>query len=164
MPLAIGILAWLPGSRGVSKAQDVAPIAQESPSQDWGLPAATRRMLVARCADCHSPESTDRKARRALEDVGDLAAMVGESIEPGEPLMSDVYVTILDGEMPPSDSDVAPPSEQELALLHAWIMAGAPTEQVPKDGPASTDPEEPIPWPRYLARSHPIWIHFPLGL
>lgn len=131
---------------------------------DWGLAESTRQMLVQRCGDCHNPDSDNRKARRALSDIADLATLREDFVVPGTPIDSDLYFMIEDGDMPPAKSDVAPPSKQEMALLHAWIAGGA---ELPSSTPEPTTavPVETSVSPTHLlARSHPIWVHFPLAL
>ncbi|MDF1839630.1 MAG: hypothetical protein P1V35_17315 [Planctomycetota bacterium] len=157
------LLAFAPGatlSTHPTTAQDSTVEART----DWGLAESSRQMLIQRCAQCHSPESQDRKARRALADVADLATTAEEFVTAGDPDASELYYLILDGDMPPEDSDVAPPTEQELALLHAWISGGA-TMPTGAPAPVLQDSEpESVSASHYVARSHPLWIHFPLAL
>ncbi|MEZ6004437.1 MAG: c-type cytochrome domain-containing protein [Planctomycetota bacterium] len=148
-----------------ARAQDSAPAETPPVAGAHGLMGATRAMLIERCGECHTPASQDRKGKRAVSDIGDLALVRDEFVDPGNPDNSDLWIMIVDGEMPPPDSDVAPPTEDEMALLRAWIQADAPvpaTGDAPKaQTPAA--PEEPR-WQLWLARSHPLWIHFPLAL
>ncbi len=82
----------------------------------------------AKCLDCHGPDSDKRKAKRAYPDGLDLAATVEEWVSPGKPDDSDLYLMLIDGDMPPKDADVAPLTPAELAVYQSWIEAGAPTE------------------------------------
>ncbi len=131
---------------------------------DWGLSESTRQMLIQRCGECHSPGSDDRKARRALLDIADLAALRADFLIPGNPIDSDVYFTIEDGDMPPSRSNVHAPSKQEMALLHAWISGGAELSSSMAGANRPKPIEEQVSPAHFLARSHPIWVHFPLAL
>ncbi|MBL4771496.1 MAG: hypothetical protein JKY61_10235 [Planctomycetes bacterium] len=131
---------------------------------DWGLGESTRQMLIQRCGDCHNPQSDNRKAKRALLDIGDLASVTQDFVLAGNAEDSDLYYMIVEGDMPPPKSDVQAPSEQELALLHAWISSGA---EPPVNTPVIAEdpsPAEGTPWTRYVSRTHPLWIHFPLAL
>ncbi|MFT5198571.1 MAG: putative membrane protein/mono/diheme cytochrome c family protein [Planctomycetota bacterium] len=161
--LAILLLAWAPAATNQANVNPGQEPAEEVRS-DWGLAESTRQMLVQRCAECHSPDSQDRKGRRAMADVGDLSTVIKDFVAPGDPDMSDLYFLIVDGDMPPPKSDVAPPSKQELALLHAWITGGAELPEAMPSKPIESTSIESIPAIRYLARSHPLWIHFPLAL
>lgn len=163
--LSLTPLLLLFGAAAPSQADSASP--QNSPAQvrtDWGLAESARQLLIQRCGDCHGSDSTDRKAKRAWPDAGDLAATVEEFVTAGKPAASDLYYLIEDGEMPPEDSDVAAPTEQEMQLLHAWITGGA---QLPKGLPEPSEvkpDEQPATAKHYVSRSHPLWIHFPLAL
>jgi hypothetical protein len=114
---------------------------------DFGLLAGEVRLIFGRhCAPCHA-------GRRgvAAGDFGDLfdvdAMKARGLIVPGQAELSPLYLTILDGQMPPpgpasgdgapADSPATVPavSRDESALLAQWINAGAPpfepTERAP---------------------------------
>ncbi len=131
---------------------------------DWGLAESTRQMLVQRCGDCHNPDSDNRKARRSLPDIADLATLREDYLVPGTPIDSELYYCIEDGDMPPAKSDVAPPSKQEMALLHAWIAGGGESPSKTIEAPRTELEGAPASPALLLARSHPIWVHFPLAL
>lgn len=80
----------------------------------------------SKCLDCHGPNSDKRKAVRKYPDALDLAATVEEWVVPGDPLDSDFFLMLEDGEMPPDDSEVAPLSPEELKIYRDWIEVGAP--------------------------------------
>jgi len=140
------------------------------------------------CLDCHNPDSEQRKAKRKYPDALDLTATVEEWVVPGDPLDSDLYLMLEDGEMPPEDSDVPPLTLEELQVYRDWIAAGASTalpvveeqvgdvgtvgdpesvqeaeivnpEQLPPPGP--TEPER---MRRFAGRQHPAVVHFPIAL
>jgi len=155
--------------------------------------AAVRALLSAKCVDCHHAGSTSRKARRAFDGMDDLQRILDEEyVMPGDPALSDLWLTVEDGEMPPDDSEVPPLDDAEKEALRAWILAGAP---LPEDG----DPRVPLPdavtggdaaaapgveaevqdteeappttramflerLEQFAARLHPASTHFPIGL
>jgi hypothetical protein len=93
-----------------------------------------------------------------------MQMLVEDFVLAGNLDLSDIYTVIVDGDMPPPKSDVAPPSPQEMELLKAWIMTGAEVPVAPTSDLAVEPGPDPSPWKLYVARSHPIWIHFPLGV
>jgi uncharacterized membrane protein len=101
-------------------ASDNDPIAQ-NPAD------AVLEIQRRKCADCHGPDSDKRKAKRKYPDALDLAATVDEWVVPGDPMESDLYLMLEDGEMPPEDSDVKAMTSDELTIYRTWIEAGAPT-------------------------------------
>lgn len=108
LPLGIGF-AMAPEASTVqpgpvSYARQVAPIFQ------------------ARCAECHGAET-----KEAGLDLSNYAAVMkgseyGTVIEAGNPAESLVIEMVTAGEMP---QDADPLSEEEIALIRAWIQAGA---------------------------------------
>ncbi|QDV05092.1 Planctomycete cytochrome C [Planctomycetes bacterium Poly30] len=167
----------------VSYGQESADPNQEGNAR--ALEAAA--LLVERCGSCHGPDSKDRKATRGWADARDLAATVAdpELIVPGEPDDSWLFAVIEDGDMPPSDSDVAPLDAAERAVLASWIRDGATVpiaEEAPlaeeavteevlvvTESPAQPEVDVPVhwmkqPWPKWLGRFHPTIVHFPIAL
>ncbi|MCP5023454.1 MAG: hypothetical protein GY930_17005 [bacterium] len=154
------LLTCLPSQAKGQAENETPPVARS----DWGLAESTRQMLVQRCGDCHNPDSDNRKARRSLPDIADMATLREDYLVPGTPIDSELYFCIVDGDMPPARSDVAPPSKQEMALLHAWIAGGAESpSNTPEASRTRLDGPRASP-ALLLARSHPIWVHFPLAL
>ena len=131
-----------------------------------------RVLLSAKCVDCHNPSSDSRKARREFDGMDDLARVVDELVTPGDPLDSDLWLMVEEGEMPPDDSDVEPLAKAELALLRSWIEAGAPTETASdvqeEDEPDASATSVELSFmdrlERFAARLHPLSTHFPVGL
>lgn len=143
---------------------------------------AVARLLTERCADCHSADSDEPKARKAWVDAGDLAltARNPKLITPGDPDDSDLFASVSFDDMPPPDSDVAQFTEDEKALLESWIKDGA---VVPEPEPAADEPgtESTVaaavaaaeasdpgwmrhPITRWASHHHPIAVHFPIAL
>lgn len=150
-----------------------------SPGQEH-LPTV-RALLATRCAECHVPASTDGRARRAFDGMDDLARVREELVLPGDPLLSDLWLVVEDGSMPPEDSGLGPVTPEEAAALEAWIAAGAPLDGGPEDpaapdpgatGPSSSSPEQdplagedpPGPLGALVRRLHPVLVHFPIAL
>ena len=152
-----------------------------------GLADEVRALLSAKCVDCHNPDSDSRKARREFDGMDDLARVVDELVSPGDPLDSDLWLTVEEGEMPPDDSDVEPLTSAELALLRGWIEAGAPIETaaaatmveeaaviVAQDEDEATTEatteanSDELSFmdrlERFAARLHPLSTHFPVAL
>lgn len=86
-----------------------------------------RPLLAKKCFACHGPDEAHREADLRLDDR-DVAIEFG-AIVPGDVDASELVRRIAshdgDGRMPPADSG-PPLSNDEVALLKAWIAAGAP--------------------------------------
>ena len=161
---------------------------QAAPGQDPG--AAVRDLLSAKCVGCHNPDSDSKKARREFDGMQDFERILDEVVLAGDLALSDLWLAVEEGEMPPEDSDIDPLTEAELELIRGWIVDGAP---LPEDGgtsipfpgpvtsgaetPADTEPPaddepqadaEPPPFVERLevfgARLHPASTHLPIGL
>ncbi len=170
-------------------------LAQTGAAFGPGGDALARRaagLLIERCGSCHGPDSEEPKAVRGWADAWDLATTVAdpELIVPGDPDDSWLFATIEDEEMPPSDSDVAPLTEEERGVIAEWIRAGAelPSEAAttiegpPADSavarregaetPSTAPKTQPKPaaswmkqpWPKWAGRFHPTVVHFPIAL
>jgi uncharacterized membrane protein/mono/diheme cytochrome c family protein len=149
----------------------VVGAALQSPAQPAQHNAETVAWLLGRrCAECHGPDSEDRRALKRWDAALDLAETARDPnlLVPGDPLESNLLFVIEEGEMPPPDSDVPALSTEELALLRAWIQAGAP---VPTGAEVATSGarERPAGWLRsrfveWLGRFHPMLVHFPIAL
>ena len=115
-----------------------APATARAPQADLGQEAA--EVLRARCFPCHSPDSGKRKAVRAWSNALDVAATIEEGLlEPGDPEGSELWLLVVEGDMPPDDAESGPLSEDERALLFRWIESGAPASPAP---PAAETGEE----------------------
>ena len=166
-----------PASAGQEAAVEQSPpntSLSQNPVSD--LVARVVEIQRAKCLDCHNPDSDKRKAKRKYPDALDLAATVEEWVVAGDPMDSDLYLMLEDGEMPPDDSDVPPLTEEELKVYHDWIASGASVE-LPATTPAESKGQEtveeqlPLPGPtdpermrRFIGRQHPAVVHFPIGL
>ena len=80
------------------------------------------------CTGCHNPE--DREGDLSLATFSDVAQGLesGPLVLPGQPESSRL-IRVLTGaaepQMPPEDEDNKAPTEQEIAVLRAWIESGA---------------------------------------
>jgi len=133
-----------------------------------------RAIFAAKCVECHSPESTDRRAKRYPANALDLESVVEEFVVAGEPDDSELWFQVADAYMPPEESEIAPLNAEELESVRAWILAGAPTKEEP---PASEQaaPAGAAQPARTAARSfgkrlrvligrlHPLVVHFPIA-
>jgi WD40 repeat protein len=119
-PLA---LLWLVLSAGALAADKPPAVA---PSQSPEFNANILPLLTKYCAGCHN--STDREGKLVLESYADLVrgGKRGAEIVAGHSEQSRL-VRVLNGQtepsMPPKDNDRPKPAE--IALLAAWIDAGA---------------------------------------
>lgn len=86
-----------------------------------------RPILKAQCFHCHGEEEEvagglDLRLRRLMLKGGDS----GPAIDPGDPDASYLLDRIRSGEMPPADAG-HPLSEEQVAVVEAWIAGGART-------------------------------------
>ena len=87
----------------------------------------------------------------------------------GDPDESDLFLAVSFEDMPPEDSGVAPFSEDEKALIEAWIRDGAAVPAPIEPAVSEPSTEEPPGWmqaslPRWLSHFHPMIVHFPVAL
>lgn len=117
--------------------------------------AAVAALVAARCAPCHSPAHPDAasepRALRKWSGASDLGEVVATAVVPGAPDDSDLYLSVELDEMPPSDSAFAALTADEKALMHRWIVAGAPLPAAatapPAAAPSDGGPTGPAPAP-----------------
>ncbi len=115
--------------------------AQETPV-DPQLAQRVAELLVQRCADCHRPDSEEPKAIKAWEDAADLESTLAHEslVVPGDPIASDLYLSIEFDDMPPSDAEGGPLTDEEKKWIADWIQAGAalpaPKGTLPEPDPA----------------------------
>ena len=94
-----------------------------------------RPILSDRCFLCHGPDGNRREAKLRLDLPEEATADRGgyAAISPGDLDSSELWWRVnsdLEGErMPPSESKIAPLSEDEREILRRWILDGAPYEQ-----------------------------------
>ena len=93
-----------------------------------------RPILSDNCFFCHGPDSEERKAGLRLDVEEDAKADLGgyRPVDVAHPEESEILLRILssdpDDQMPPPESGKTI-SEEEIALLQAWIAEGATWDQ-----------------------------------
>jgi hypothetical protein len=102
----------------------LASVAQAAPSFERDV----RPILKAHCFQCHGEEAEhkgglDLRLRRLMVKGGDS----GAAIVPGSPDESYLLERLADGEMPPGDDEEKKLTAEQIAVIHDWIAAGAPT-------------------------------------
>ncbi len=114
-------------------------VAAESPAVDTQaakfFETKVRPILVARCYQCHGPQSKTEgnlrlDSRAALLKGGDI----GPAIKPGDPKGSLLIDAINHGDVVQMPPKTKLPAE-EIADLTAWIAQGAPWPDSPQPGP-----------------------------
>ncbi len=108
LPLFLSLLA-VPGA-----GPDGADLARQA-----------HTVLKAHCYRCHGQDGT---VEGGLNFVLDFKALVGrKKVVPGDAAKSKLYKRLVDADnpMPPEDEKVRP-TKEEIALVKAWVDAGAP--------------------------------------
>ena len=158
------IVAWF-GPASIASANDEVDLA-----------AQTRSIFAAKCAICHGPNLA--KPRGRFGYVLDLPRVAAnrEMIVPGSPDESELWELVNRGEMPPADSPTGSLSQEQKAVIHNWIAAGAPPARTAEASSLAALEQEPsrgpeTPEPSFLARTlgrlgafHLLVIHFPIAL
>ena len=115
---------------------------------DWA--SEVRPLLARQCLNCHGADPATRKADLRLDEPGSLRD--AGVIDLTNPDASILLERILDHEdpMPPIEAG-GPLSPEEIALLRAWVEAGAPIEEhwafQPPVAPAPPILTELADWP-----------------
>ena len=116
-----------PGSEGTPASLDVA--ALDVPQDTVSFADDILPIFRQRCAECHGAEDENGEVRTevSLNLLNYERVMMGSEfgtvIEAGDPANSFLLDMIVDGTMPETGDPVP---EDEIALIRAWIEAGAP--------------------------------------
>ena len=116
-----------PGSEGTPASLDVA--ALDMPQDTVSFADDILPIFRQRCAECHGAEDENGEVRTevSLNLLNYERVMMGSEfgtvIEAGDPANSFLLDMIVDGTMPETGDPVP---EDEIALIRAWIEAGAP--------------------------------------
>ena len=163
MSFASLLLALLPASpASATQEVDAARVAQ---------------VIEGKCAECHTPEAENAKAKRHFDSARDLARTVEEYVAPGDLFLSELWSQIESGEMPPEDAAAGRLTAQESDLIRSWILAGAPLpvettvggEELvphsggPQSGAIESSTEQSAPAWLQIGRFHPMSTHFPIA-
>jgi uncharacterized membrane protein/mono/diheme cytochrome c family protein len=136
---------------------------------DYPLPALATQVhaiFQAKCVECHGPDVARPKGKFGY--VLDLARVAAnpKMIVPGNPLKSDLYQMVWDNEMPDPKGSSPPLTDEEKAIVKAWIEVGAPALANSPMGSASPAPQ--LTFARRIVRDvgqfHPPSTHFPIAL
>jgi serine/threonine-protein kinase len=106
----------------VSAAAPLSAAAPEPPLADRAI-----AVLKTNCGRCHGPGGTNEDGINYILDPKLLAA--NEKIIPGDPAKSKLIRLVSKGVMPPEEEKPRP-SKDDIALLEAWVKAGAPAPAV----------------------------------
>lgn len=115
------------GSGGTPASLDVA--ALDVPQDTVSFADDILPIFRQRCAECHGAEDENGEVRTevSLNLLNYERVMMGSEfgtvIEAGDPANSFLLDMIVDGTMPETGDPVP---EDEIALIRAWIEAGAP--------------------------------------
>ncbi len=146
------------------------------------LAVSAMEIFVAKCAQCHSPESGKRSANKRWSDSTNLSERVNRYVEPETRNIdgcedSTLWLILTDApkrRMPPPKSTGGQLTAAELETVKHWIAAGAPVDLPSKaNNPsvATTETFDPTVEPgfmerlqRWLGKFHPAAVHLPIGL
>lgn len=92
------------------------------------IASAARAVFTARCTECHGAHLPQPEGRFGY--VTDLARVASnpEMVIRSSPEESELWELVRREEMPPADAAAGALSEQEKAIIRAWIAAGAPAD------------------------------------
>src|SRR5580658_6580887 len=90
------------------------------------LATQVHAIFQTKCVECHGPDFAHPKGKFGY--VLDLARVAAnpKMIAPGNPLKSDLYQMVWDNEMPDPKGSSPPLTQEEKAIVKAWIEVGAP--------------------------------------
>jgi uncharacterized membrane protein/mono/diheme cytochrome c family protein len=135
------------------------------------LATQVHAVFQARCVECHGPDVARPKGKFGY--VLDLARVAAnpKMIVPGNPLKSELYQMVWHNEMPDPKGSSPPLTDEEKAIVKAWIEVGAPAPSGagPADSPADgASPTPKLTFARRIVRDvgqfHPPSTHFPIAL
>lgn len=101
-------------------------------------------LLETKCASCHSASSVEPTP---IPDILDIQFLIdNDHIKPGEPQNSPLYLSLIDGIMPPENSGVAL-LESDVELMRDWIIDLADGGVIDIPGGGNNPPPPPPPPP-----------------
>jgi uncharacterized membrane protein len=148
-------------------ASSAAPHAWQD-ARATELAREVERILETKCTECHVPESKNAKARKKFDTARDLARVVEDWVAAGDLELSDLWLQVEDGTMPPEEAANGPLTVGEKEVVRSWILAGAPVPPADGAGAGTTVETTKTPPPRrwlvFAGHLHPSLVHFPIGL
>ncbi|MEE9255626.1 MAG: hypothetical protein V3V56_00480 [bacterium] len=98
------------------------------------LAQKVKGIFESKCAKCHTPDGSERKKYEDEADIDfilDLKKLASDSdiIERGDPAGSGLFLQVVDGSMPYSETDEIHLPKEEKRAIERWIEAGAPDEK-----------------------------------
>ena len=145
--------------------------AAETSAEGLKHAARVRQIFEAKCIDCHGPELPRPKGKFGY--VLDLKRVAENAdwIKRGDGARSELYLMVLNNEMPGEDANVPPLTEEEKEIVKRWIDLGADALAEPaKDASPAVVIEQIVEMPlwkralRWIGRFHPVSTHFPVAL
>lgn len=155
------------------------------PNSPVELTFRVQELFAKSCAECHD-ENSGKRVRGGFGHVMDLQRQLDEKdyLIAGDPDGSEhlhlMTTDEADMRMPPPDSDVYKPTQEDIAVFRAWIVAMAdaplPNKEVvdafraslavdPAQQVSGLDaPKKKISTQTLFARTHPLVVHFPIAL
>ncbi len=100
------------------------PVAAATAQDDTQIALDAAFLLKSRCYGCHGRSFNGSAQLNVMDRAGLLEHGY---ILPGKANESPILQRVVEGEMPPEDSGVAPLNAEEKELLRSWIDQGAPT-------------------------------------
>lgn len=154
------IWSWAAGALPAQPTPMPAPASQ--------LEDQVRALFEISCAECHDVARRPQP-KGDFGHVLDLARLAADPdyIRPGQPERSELYRYLIEPDpelvMPPPTSKVHQPSQAEIQLVADWITAlGAAPPVAAKSNPPT--PKTPPDALTVFARTHVMWVHFPVAL
>lgn len=134
-------------------------------------------LLQAKCNTCHGSHLERPKGRFGyVLDLPRIAANI-ELIEPGDAEISNLFIVMEEGSMPPRKSGIPAVTADELAAVRSWIEAGAPPASAEKLAAMNLGAVRPVSGGsaasalplidrlvEYAGRFHAAGVHFPIAL
>ncbi|MCH2156907.1 MAG: hypothetical protein MK080_13030 [Opitutales bacterium] len=160
----------------------------EVPESPIALTAKVLDIFSKSCAECHDANS-GKRVKGDFDHVMDLELQLEDEyyLFAGDPEGSENFLLMItddeDALMPPPESDVHKPTPEEIEIVRAWIIAMGehplpPMEEVEAYKAAelakleaagveaieAVPKKKPISIRKLFARTHPMVVHFPIGL
>ena len=163
-----GIAVWF--LAGIASAQG-QPASAPAPSIGAdGMAQAVSAVVQRKCAQCHGPQvATPPKGFGSVTDAPRLVQ--SGKVVPGKPEGSPLFQMISSGKMPPPKARNGALTPEEVEVVRAWIVAGAPAwkplpsaASAPAQGPQAGQDRSFQGWAGRIGKFHLQLVHFPIAL